>query len=110
MSPILPPPTSPSCRSKALAQQVGAYHLDINIDTLVSCVVSLFSTITGQTPRFKVDGGTAAENLALQNIQVGPAATYRAGLASVRNMRCANQDHAAQVVAPTQRFCTGELC
>eukprot|EP00878_Enallax_costatus_P018454 GHUV01019426.1.p2 GENE.GHUV01019426.1~~GHUV01019426.1.p2 ORF type:complete len:284 (+),score=67.99 GHUV01019426.1:2143-2994(+) len=56
-------------RSKALAEQIGAYHLDINIDSLVSCVVALFHTITGSTPRFRVDGGSPAENLALQNIQ-----------------------------------------
>lgn len=58
------------CRSKALAQQIGAYHLDINIDSLVTAVVALFTTITSKTPRFRVDGGTPAENLALQNIQV----------------------------------------
>jgi len=60
-------------RSKALAQQIGAYHLDINIDSLVSCVVALFTSITSRTPRFRVDGGTPAENLALQNIQVSTA-------------------------------------
>lgn len=58
------------CRAKVLAQQIGAYHLDINIDSLVSCVVALFTSITSKTPRFRVDGGTPAENLALQNIQV----------------------------------------
>lgn len=70
------------CRAKALAQQIGAYHLDINIDSLVSCVVALFTSITSKTPRFRVDGGTPAENLALQNIQVwgghGHAKTHMA--------------------------------
>lgn len=61
--------TDTRSRSKALAQQIGAYHLDINIDSLVSCVVALFTSITSRTPRFRVDGGTPAENLALQNIQ-----------------------------------------
>lgn len=56
-------------RSKALAAQVGGYHLDINIDTLVAAVVALFGAITARTPRFRVDGGSPAENLALQNIQ-----------------------------------------
>eukprot|EP00775_Hariotina_reticulata_P006615 gene6615-6843_t len=56
-------------RAKALAQQIGAHHLDINIDSIVGCVVQLFRSITGKTPRFRVDGGSPAENLALQNIQ-----------------------------------------
>ncbi|KAF6262108.1 glutamine-dependent NAD(+) synthetase with GAT domain-containing protein [Scenedesmus sp. NREL 46B-D3] len=56
-------------RAKALAQQIGAYHVDCSIDSLVGCVVALFTTLTGRTPRFRLDGGSAAENLALQNIQ-----------------------------------------
>ncbi|GAB5360407.1 hypothetical protein AAMO2058_000625300 [Amorphochlora amoebiformis] len=56
-------------RAKKLAGEIGAYHLDISIDTLVSSMVSLFTTITGKTPKFKVHGGSNAENLALQNIQ-----------------------------------------
>lgn len=111
----LPPALLPTLtlRSKALAHQVGAYHLDITIDTLVSCVVSLFNTITGKTPRFKADGGTAAENLALQNIQVGRAEGKCAGwllstlqnvsgkiihcllYVPVRHVHCRGRDHTA---------------
>ena len=57
-------------RAKQLAQSIGCYHVDLNMDTVVSAVQTLFSTVTGQTPRFKVYGGSAAENLALQIIQV----------------------------------------
>jgi hypothetical protein len=39
--------------------------------SVVSALVALFGTITGKTPKFRVDGGCVAENLALQNIQVG---------------------------------------
>jgi hypothetical protein len=70
------------CRAKALAQQIGAYHLDINIDSLVGCVVALFTSITSKTPRFRVDGGTPAENLALQNIQVCYGCGCRCGCKS----------------------------
>lgn len=56
-------------RAKALAGQIGASHLDVNIDSIVEAMQKLFVTITGQTPRFKAHGGTNAENLALQNIQ-----------------------------------------
>lgn len=41
------------------------------MDSLVGAMVGLFRTITGASPRFRVDGGSRAENLALQNIQVG---------------------------------------
>jgi NAD+ synthase (glutamine-hydrolysing) len=56
-------------RAKALTDQIGAYHLSVNIDSVVSALFSLFVNITGKTPRFKVEGGTETENAALQNIQ-----------------------------------------
>lgn len=56
-------------RAKALASDIGAYHVDMNIDSAVSAVTTVFSTVTGKTPQFKVHGGTPRENLALQNIQ-----------------------------------------
>jgi NAD+ synthase (glutamine-hydrolysing) len=43
------------------------------MDTAVSAVKGIFSFVTGKSPQFKVHGGSNAENLALQNIQVGPA-------------------------------------
>ena len=56
-------------RAKHLAEQIGAYHLDINMDGLVNALQSLFTRITQKTPRFKVEGGSYQENQALQNIQ-----------------------------------------
>ena len=47
----------------------GSYHIDLNMDTLVTAIRNLFEFVTGVKPRFRVHGGTAAENLALQNIQ-----------------------------------------
>ncbi|KAK8960051.1 hypothetical protein KSP40_PGU018732 [Platanthera guangdongensis] len=56
-------------RAKKLAEEVGSWHLDVNIDIVISALLSLFQTLTGRLPRYKVDGGSNAENLALQNIQ-----------------------------------------
>jgi NAD+ synthase (glutamine-hydrolysing) len=56
-------------RAKDLAKEIGAYHTDLNIDTVVSALTSMFTAITSFTPRFKVHGGSPTENLALQNIQ-----------------------------------------
>ncbi|CAG8714052.1 573_t:CDS:2, partial [Acaulospora colombiana] len=56
-------------RAKELAASIGSYHVDLNMDTVVTAVHALFATITGRQPRFRVHGGTNAENLALQNIQ-----------------------------------------
>lgn len=55
-------------RAKALADQVGAYHLSLTIDTVVEAVVALFTAAVtgGRRPRFRAHGGTNAENLALQ--------------------------------------------
>ena len=52
-------------RAKQLAEQIGAYHLNINMDGLVNALQSLFTRITQKTPRFKVEGGTYTENQAL---------------------------------------------
>lgn len=56
-------------RAKALAADIGAYHIDMNIDTVVSALTNLFTAVTNFQPRFAVHGGTFAENAALQNIQ-----------------------------------------
>jgi NAD+ synthase (glutamine-hydrolysing) len=56
-------------RAKAAAAQIGAYHLNVNIDTLVTAMIKLFVRITQRSPQFKVAGGSHAENVALQNIQ-----------------------------------------
>ena len=47
-----------------------SYHVDMNMDSLVSAVRDLFGLITGVKPQYKLHGGSQAENLALQNIQV----------------------------------------
>jgi NAD+ synthase (glutamine-hydrolysing) len=56
-------------RAKTLAKDIGSYHLDLNIDTVVVAVVNLFTTVTQYVPKYKMYGGTPASNLALQNIQ-----------------------------------------
>lgn len=56
-------------RSKYLAKWIGSYHVDLNMDSLVGSVVSLFEVATGKKPIFKIFGGSQIENLALQNIQ-----------------------------------------
>jgi hypothetical protein len=48
-----------------------SYHVDLNMDTVVTAVRALFGLVTGVQPQFRAHGGSAAENLALQNIQVG---------------------------------------
>ncbi|EEH48540.2 glutamine-dependent NAD(+) synthetase [Paracoccidioides brasiliensis Pb18] len=56
-------------RAKELAKYIGSYHIDLDIDSVVSAISNLFSFVTNFTPRFSVHGGTQSENLALQNIQ-----------------------------------------
>ncbi|KAJ9101237.1 glutamine-dependent NAD(+) synthetase [Naganishia friedmannii] len=63
--------SSPATRKRAkdLAEALGSYHVDLNMDVLVTAVRELFSMVLGFKPKYKVHGGSAAENLALQNIQ-----------------------------------------
>ncbi|KAJ3053734.1 glutamine-dependent NAD(+) synthetase, partial [Rhizoclosmatium hyalinum] len=56
-------------RATRLAKDIGSYHVNLNMDSVVSAIIGVFQTVTGKTPRFKLNGGTVAENLALQNIQ-----------------------------------------
>ncbi|XP_051119026.1 glutamine-dependent NAD(+) synthetase-like isoform X2 [Andrographis paniculata] len=56
-------------RAKILAEEIGSWHLDVSIDGVISSLISLFQTLTGKRPRYKVDGGSHIENLGLQNIQ-----------------------------------------
>ncbi|KAL2354681.1 carbon-nitrogen hydrolase [Cryomyces antarcticus] len=56
-------------RAKDLAHDIGAYHTDMNIDTVVKALTDLFSLVTNFRPHFKIHGGSQTENLALLNIQ-----------------------------------------
>lgn len=56
-------------RASQLARDIGAYHIDLNMDVVITAILTLFTSVTTMTPRFKVHGGSGAENLALQNIQ-----------------------------------------
>ncbi|KAH3665395.1 hypothetical protein OGAPHI_003579 [Ogataea philodendri] len=56
-------------RAKELAHKIGSYHIDLNMDALVTATISVFEVATGRKPVFKVFGGSMIENLALQNIQ-----------------------------------------
>ncbi|XP_033006508.1 glutamine-dependent NAD(+) synthetase isoform X1 [Lacerta agilis] len=56
-------------RAKCLAEEIGSYHININIDGAVKAVWSIFNAVTGRLPQYKVHGGSARENMALQNVQ-----------------------------------------
>ncbi|RHZ47856.1 hypothetical protein Glove_566g13 [Diversispora epigaea] len=56
-------------RAKHLANSLGSYHIDFNMDNVVTSIYTLFNFVTNKTPRFRVNGGSDVENLALQNIQ-----------------------------------------
>lgn len=47
-----------------------SYHLNINIDMAVKGMLGIFSMVMGKWPKFRANGGSSRENLALQNVQV----------------------------------------
>ncbi|KAJ7722268.1 hypothetical protein DFH07DRAFT_709727, partial [Mycena maculata] len=59
-------------RAKQLSEAIDSYHVDLNMDSVVIAVRHLFGLVAETRPQFRAHGlgGTAAENLALQNIQV----------------------------------------
>mmetsp|Transcript_78360 Transcript_78360/g.153838 ORF Transcript_78360/g.153838 Transcript_78360/m.153838 type:complete len:795 (+) Transcript_78360:17-2401(+) len=56
-------------RAKRLAGAIRSYHNSVVIDDIVSAVLRVFSAFAGRTPKFVAQGGSMAEDLALQNIQ-----------------------------------------
>lgn len=58
-------------RARQVAEQIGAFHVVADVSKAVTSVISIFLAVCGPnfTPRFRSQGGSAAENLALQNIQ-----------------------------------------
>jgi NAD+ synthase (glutamine-hydrolysing) len=56
-------------RAKELSKAIGSYHVDLDIDDIFNAQRNTFTKATGFEPKFKVYGGTQAENLALQNLQ-----------------------------------------
>ncbi|KAL9034427.1 MAG: hypothetical protein Q9180_005415, partial [Flavoplaca navasiana] len=56
-------------RARDLSHDMGSYHVNIDIDSVTTAIVNVFSSWSNWMPRFKSGGGSSAENLALQNIQ-----------------------------------------
>ncbi|KAJ3316371.1 glutamine-dependent NAD(+) synthetase [Blyttiomyces sp. JEL0837] len=56
-------------RAKRLAESIGSYHIELEIDAVVAGILSVFEVVTGKRPIYKIFGGSSTENLALQNIQ-----------------------------------------
>lgn len=57
-------------RARALSEAIGSYHLEVEIDPLVKAFTDQYSTtFPGRRLRFKGEGGSNQENLALQNLQ-----------------------------------------
>ena len=57
-------------RAAALGNQIGSYHLDVNIDEAITALVGIFTKASGgHAPKFSVHGGSVRENVALQNVQ-----------------------------------------
>lgn len=56
-------------RAKDLSEAIGSYHIDLDIDSVYHAQKNLVKSSLGLDAKFKVEGGSEAENLMLQNIQ-----------------------------------------
>jgi NAD+ synthase (glutamine-hydrolysing) len=63
--------SSPETRGRAreLAEAIGSYHVNMDIDDIYNAQRNAVVHNLHFEPKFKTEGGTNAENLALQNIQ-----------------------------------------
>ena len=55
--------------SLRLAEQVGSTHISASIDDMVKASIATVASQIKVVPKFRVHGGSAAENIALQNVQ-----------------------------------------
>jgi NAD+ synthase (glutamine-hydrolysing) len=56
-------------RASGLSQAIGSYHVDLDIDEVYEAQRQLIVKKMNFEPKFRTQGGTSTENLALQNIQ-----------------------------------------
>lgn len=56
-------------RAKDLAEAIGSFHVNLDIDEVYHAQRNLIVNALKFEPKFKVEGGTVAENLTLQNLQ-----------------------------------------
>jgi len=56
-------------RANKLAEELGAKHIDGSIDDAIDGIKKTAYQMTNFVPKFESEGGTGAEDLALQNIQ-----------------------------------------
>ncbi|GAB1314026.1 hypothetical protein MFIFM68171_04236 [Madurella fahalii] len=56
-------------RAKDLAEAIGSYHVNLDIDDVYEAQKKLVVDTVGFEPKFKVEGGTVQENLTLQCLQ-----------------------------------------
>jgi NAD+ synthase (glutamine-hydrolysing) len=56
-------------RAQRVSDALGSYHVPVAIDSIVCAILDVFQLAFGQRPKFVANGGTYAEDLALQNIQ-----------------------------------------
>lgn len=55
--------------ASSLASEIGSTHFSILIDVAVDAILTIWTTTMRIMPRFKVNGGSQNEHMALQNIQ-----------------------------------------
>ncbi|KAI1880261.1 hypothetical protein JX265_001882 [Neoarthrinium moseri] len=75
--------TDTRSRAQRLAQKIGAYHSDTNIDETVDAMESIVDQALNFKPKYQVEGGSVAENLAKQNIQARNRMVYSYALAQL---------------------------
>ena len=56
-------------RAQRLAEGIGAHHFELKIDDACASIVNTFEQATGKRPKFESQGGSYAQDLALQNVQ-----------------------------------------
>ena len=55
--------------AKNLAEEIGSYHKDFDITDIINVIKNSFMKTFDKEPKFKSEGGSYPEDLALQNIQ-----------------------------------------
>ena len=57
------------CNSKQIADEIGSYHIEINIENIVNVFLDVFEQAFKRRPQCETEGGSIIEDKQIQNLQ-----------------------------------------
>lgn len=92
-------------RAKELAEAIGSYHVNLDIDEVFEAQRNLLVKSLNFEPKFKVHGGSIAENITLQNIQArSRMVTGKSSNPCISHLQCELIQSASLLIRSTSAY------